>query len=428
LLAVALLVLLYFAQARELKRVSEWAAREAERPRPPMPLAQPSAAGPPAPPQPLPVAPPAPAGANVAQRPPGGPVVAATVPGVRRVKLGTAATAAPATAVEPPPAGEQAPDATTIGGSAVASPADGPDTATASPTAAPAPGHVPQAPDAAAAPAAGQAAEIPASSPVEGTPAGAVPLAASAIAQRVAGEQYPAEGDDDPSLLPPAPGPSEPRLPPAPHKDSPVIATAAGGPRLPPPPPRRGSAADEEVEDRPRRQLRRLRDGEGEPSRAGRRRLIVFVVVIVLVAAAVVVKELGGSSKTPSKTHSPSAVSTNPRSSTHSSSNSTAPGHASITVAVLNGTNTPGEAGKVSATLTADGYVAGRVADAPDQNTPTTTVGYTPGHQAAAEEVAHSLGLAGLTASPVDTADQSAASAQGTTPQVVVVIGANYPQ
>ena len=40
LLALALLALLYFAQARELKRLSEWAAREAARPRAPVPPPQ----------------------------------------------------------------------------------------------------------------------------------------------------------------------------------------------------------------------------------------------------------------------------------------------------------------------------------------------------------------------------------------------------
>jgi hypothetical protein len=85
---LALLALLYFAQARELKRLSEWVARETQRPRIPVP--PPTAAVPPAPP-----APPA-----VVGRGPGAPLVAAGVEGVRRVPLPSAAGT---TAVVPPP-------------------------------------------------------------------------------------------------------------------------------------------------------------------------------------------------------------------------------------------------------------------------------------------------------------------------------------
>jgi hypothetical protein len=126
--AIALLILLYFAHARELKRLSEQITREAQRPRPPLappnapqlvrqppPGARPPVAGanppagaaPPAPGAVLPAPPPA-----LTPRPAGASPVAASVEGVRRVRLPGAASGQP-TAVQPPPA-STSPDATTI--------------------------------------------------------------------------------------------------------------------------------------------------------------------------------------------------------------------------------------------------------------------------------------------------------------------------
>ena len=161
--------------------------------------------------------------------------------------------------------------------------------------------------------------------------------------------------------LPPAPEPPAPRLPPAPHKDSPVIVPpAAGGPRLPPPPGgRRSASAGEGLEDAPRRRHLRGKGNGSDASRAGRRRLAAFAGLIVLVAVAgVVVFELTGSSSPAKKASTPPATGSG-HSAGRTPTRPSEPGHSSITVAVLNGTDTPDEAGKVSATLTAHGYVRG---------------------------------------------------------------------
>jgi hypothetical protein len=110
--ALALLALLYFAQARELKRLREWIEREAQRPRAPAP----ARVGVPAP-APRPGAPPAPVSpgplATGVASIPATPLVASTVEGVRRVPLpGAGAGVAVGTVVMP--GGVAAPDATTV--------------------------------------------------------------------------------------------------------------------------------------------------------------------------------------------------------------------------------------------------------------------------------------------------------------------------
>jgi hypothetical protein len=110
--ALALLALLYFAQARELKRLREWIEHEAQRPRGPAP----ARSGAPAPARkPVPAPAPAPLGplATGVASTPATPMVATTVEGVRRVPL--PAVAADGTVVMPAgPAAPSAPDATTI--------------------------------------------------------------------------------------------------------------------------------------------------------------------------------------------------------------------------------------------------------------------------------------------------------------------------
>jgi pSer/pThr/pTyr-binding forkhead associated (FHA) protein len=105
--ALALLALLYFAQARELKRLSEWVTREGQRPRPPGPAPIPGQAAPP------PHAAPAPAPVMVARAQGGAPPVAPSVEGVRRIPLqGVAGTTTGVVQPAGPPSAT--PDATTI--------------------------------------------------------------------------------------------------------------------------------------------------------------------------------------------------------------------------------------------------------------------------------------------------------------------------
>jgi hypothetical protein len=166
-IGLALLILLYFAQARELRRLSDWVDQEGDRPR--------SAPAPAASSRPTAI----PQGGVVAAPPPASAVTTA-VPGVRRVSVGAAGmgattavatpTAAPATAPATPPA-PLAP-ATAAGADA---------TRVAAPK--PAPEADPQGADAAAPPADGtEGAAPPARAGAMPWGAAAVPLAAAPVA------------------------------------------------------------------------------------------------------------------------------------------------------------------------------------------------------------------------------------------------------
>jgi hypothetical protein len=111
--ALALLALLYFAQARELKRLREWIEHEAQRPRAPAP----ARVGVPAPaprpgPAPAPLSP-GPLATGVASSP-ATPLVASTVEGVRRVPLPDAGVAVGTVVMPGGVAPPNAPDATTV--------------------------------------------------------------------------------------------------------------------------------------------------------------------------------------------------------------------------------------------------------------------------------------------------------------------------
>jgi hypothetical protein len=147
----------------------------------------------------------------------------------------------------------------------------------------------------------------------------------------------------------------------------------------------------------------------------------VAVVAVIIIAIVIVTGGGGGknaSSPPPAHQSTTSAGKTPP---------STAPpAPATVSVAVLNGTSTAGAAAHVADTLRAAQFSVGTVADAPDQATSATTVGYTAGHQEAADEVAQKLHLGVSAALPVTPADLTAATAGGSTPDVVVVIGADF--
>jgi hypothetical protein len=95
-----------------------------------------------------------------------------------------------------------------------------------------------------------------------------------------------------------------------------------------------------------------------------------------------------------------------------------------VTVAVLNGTRTPGLASTVGDTLAKAGYGKGTVANAPDQQHATTSVAYAAGHKTAAEDVARQINVDPATVTAIDPA--TAAAAGGA--QVVVTVGADRRQ
>jgi hypothetical protein len=251
----------------------------------------------------------------------------------------------------------------------------------------------------------------------------AVPLLATPIPERTL--QL-----DDADAIEAAALPPRPPAPPAPY---PAPPAGTGAVRLPPAPitrmSRAGGGADEDRADESPRHLRRLPRWDVHLPWAippGRR--LALGGIVVALAAIVIVVVLLGSGGGPKGNSAASAGSSSPPPSANSSATHPAPAPSSITVAVLNGTTTTGLAGQLSAKLVGDGFAKGSVADAPSQTAATTTVGYTKGNKAAADEVAKRLRISLARVVPVTSANDATASAAGTHPQVVVTIGVQHPQ
>jgi len=167
----------------------------------------------------------------------------------------------------------------------------------------------------------------------------------------------------------------------------------------------------------------------GDPS--GRPRIVLLLVgLAVLAAIAIAVLALsGGGGSSPSRTSASTAAPT--RQATSTAARSSAPAattipHGRITVAVLNGTATPGLANTVANTLTGAGFVKGPVGNASDQQRSVTVVSYFDGHEAEAQEVAQTLRVPADAVQPIDT-DTERACGQGAsaacTATVVVTVG-----
>jgi hypothetical protein len=95
-------------------------------------------------------------------------------------------------------------------------------------------------------------------------------------------------------------------------------------------------------------------------------------------------------------------------------------------VAVLNGTPVSGLAGQVSRQLVGDGFKAGRVATARDQQQSRTVIAYMPGHLTDAEAVSQSLNIKAAPV-PADDPTQAIACPDPATcnVEVIVTVGAD---
>jgi hypothetical protein len=227
----------------------------------------------------------------------------------------------------------------------------------------------------------------------------------------------PAAGDlpavvaaQSPALGPSTPAGARPRFPPAPAVAD-MRATPVGAPL-------RGAngaageemlAADAGVATTRRRAGERpseADDGDSGPHAGGSAiRLLIAAVVIVAVLIFIATRVFGSGS-------TPKAA---------------GPPPATVTVAVLNGTHSPGLAGQVAAVLTGLGFKRGLVGNALSQGHRSTLVGYvTPASRAAALTVAKDLVPTPTRVGPVDAATLAVAEAQGGTPDVVVTIGSRY--
>jgi len=161
----------------------------------------------------------------------------------------------------------------------------------------------------------------------------------------------------------------------------------------------------------------------GSAPRSRLRGLLVALIALGVVAAIVAVLLLltGGSSSP-----SPGANST-AKESNAPASQRTAIKPSSVSVIVLNGTSTPNLAHDVSQKLQGEGYKLGTPATATDQTHTATVVAYLPGHRAAAQIVAKSLGLGAGVVAAADQSSQAVACPQGTacSAKVIVTVGAN---
>jgi len=369
-LGLAVLALLYFAQAREVKRLREWAGRAPERDADLQARvtaqAQQRAA---TPPTPAPAAPTAAAAATAA-----GAATAATPAG----QAGQAA-AKPAT-----PAGQPA-----------AQPAAQP----GQQQPAPKPG-VPAPATAAAATAAGAASASPASAKPDTPPSGDG-AATSAPSTPLPATPAGANGAvDQPTQITPAPAGAAATPKPTPRPGQP----------LRPPAPAAAPPADEDHHGSRRTALMIA---------GGALALVVIAVVLILTVFT------GGSSKNSPNTIGNSTTTT-PSSSTTSNGTKPAPiSRGDVTVAVLNGTTVPGLARGAATKLQNAGFKIGTVTNAPDQARSATIVAYQPGHEAEARVVAKLIHVGTDAVKPID---QSTAVVAGQDAFVVVTVGADQSQ
>ncbi|MFL5821046.1 MAG: LytR C-terminal domain-containing protein [Solirubrobacteraceae bacterium] len=150
--------------------------------------------------------------------------------------------------------------------------------------------------------------------------------------------------------------------------------------------------------------------------RGGRRRALAVAAGIAVVAAVglavVVISDTGGGGAQPAGKGASAGV----------PSAAAPPGGPVVrgrtTVAVLNGTTVPGLASKVANELERGGFRRGSVTNAADQQRASTTVDYAPGYQRAAREVGSILKVRQVV--PIDAGTQAIAGPQA---GVVVTVG-----
>jgi len=451
-IGLALLAILLFAQARELRQLREWGAHAHDRigelerrlaaalelarragasQRTMAPGAR--AAGGPAPPH---VGAPAAgrrAGTHPAAR---GPVAARTsaptrpplLPaapvGVAGAALGSATMLVPppegSPGVAPPAPGAPAPAAMRrpeVAQPTVAAPALAAEAVAAESGPAPAPARAPAPAPAPPAPATAAAA---ASVPAAPAPAPAPAPAAAPSATNGHSDTFPPVPPVR-RAVPPAARAAAGRRPPARGRPGAPAARPGARPAAAAPLRARGVASA----------TPRAAAADGARTAGGARRRVPLLAgiaaVVVLAVIAVVVLSSGGGT---TGAQSASSTGATPRhaAATHGTAPpAAAPAHDRVTVAVLNGTATQGLANTIATTLTNAGFVRGPVGNASDQQRSVTVVSYFGGHEADAKEVAKTLNVPADAVQPID-ADTEAACARSTgscAVPVVVTAGAD---
>ena len=169
------------------------------------------------------------------------------------------------------------------------------------------------------------------------------------------------------------------------------------------------------------------------PSRTRVNRVVLVaasVVAVIVVIVAVLVLTNRGGSGAPAQSASSSAAAKSSASARHARHHAAATvTPSSVNVAVLNGTSTTHLAADVMAKLTSAGYKPGATTNAPEQNVTSTIVGYTASsYKPDALAVAKSLNLGPASVQGVSQGDRAAACHGATTScpsQVVVTLGSD---
>jgi hypothetical protein len=261
-------------------------------------------------------------------------------------------------------------------------------------------------------PRAGVVAAAPAVSgepPMELATAGVVPLEPAPEVTAVAGPAYEGSAGVPPATFAGA-GNGAARdyayAPPAADRGAPPPATDRGAP----PPTERPRV-------RPIAPRRRPLDPEPPRRRSRVGRLIALLAGAAAAGALLVViltlTQNSGTSSSPSQNRNAA--------STHSGKKAATFNPSTVTVAVLNGTAVPGLAGRTAARLAALGYKQGTVATASNQTFTGSVVAYLPGHHADALQVARALKLKPSAVQPIDSNTQAVACAQSPCNAAVVV-------
>jgi hypothetical protein len=385
-IGLAILILLYFAHARETSALREQAARLAER----LQQAEAKLAGS--------------AGAQTAV--PAPPLQAAHAGGAVPVAQpataagGAVAAGAVAVAAQGPPAGLAAP---ALASATRFVPVSAPVTVPAAPAAAP-------------------ARVVPAPIPRPSVPAAAPqPAAATAVVQTATPAGSPARESDEEERVPVGAPATAAGAANGGSRSGPAPAGISNSAVRRPPPPPSGPGRPASASQRP---LPPLATSGPRGSSAPRRFAIVALGALVVagaVAALIIATSSNGTksitnltptSNAPTAKHPANAAAFNP---------------GSVTVAVLNGTATNELAHRVAARLAAVGYRKGTIATATDQTRTTTVVAFMPGYRKDAVHVASALRLGPASVQPIDQNTQQVACAGTTacTANVVVTVGAD---
>jgi hypothetical protein len=153
--------------------------------------------------------------------------------------------------------------------------------------------------------------------------------------------------------------------------------------------------------------------------------VVLALLVVAGAVAALLIVTSGNGTSTSTTSSSRSTPPTGARSG--AARRAAAFNPAKVTVAVLNGTASPGLAGRTSGRLHAAGYKPGTVATATDQTETTTVVAYLPGYRTDAMHVAAALKRPATAVQPISQAAQAVACPPpaACTANVVVTVGAD---